>query len=113
MEVVIRDYLYKNCDFLNKVLFLNENRRAAAQIQWQNNNDIYANLVIIKSLKFREDSAFIIDKVYKNIQRIKYDIFLDKIKQDKDIKSLSYFTYAIYIEKNCQYYKFNDIWKSL
>ena len=58
MEVVIRDYLYKNCDFLNKVLFLNENRRAAAQIQWQNNNDIYANLVIIKSLKFREDSAF-------------------------------------------------------
>lgn len=113
MEVIIRDYLYKNYDFLNKVLDLNDITRISADIQWQNNNDIYVDLVAVKNPKFREDKTFIIDKVHKNIQRIKYDIFLDKCKKDIDIKNLSYFTYAIYKEKSCPNYEFNNIWKSL
>lgn len=113
MEVIIRDYLYKNYDFLNKVLVLEDFIRTPAIDLWRNNNDIYANLVITKNPKFREDGTFIIDNVYKNIQRIEFDKFFEKLQQEKDIKYSTNFTYAIYREKSCSNYKFNDIWNSL
>lgn len=113
MEVVIRDYLYKNYDFLNKVLVLEDFIRTLAITEWKNNDDIYANLVITKNIKYLEGFNFIIDNIYKNIQRIKYGKFFEKCTQEKDIKFLANFTYAIYREKSCPNYKFNDIWNSL
>lgn len=116
MEVVIRDYLYKNYDFLNKVLVLDDFIRTPAITEWKNNDDIYANLVVTKKVKYLEDHyTFIIDidNVYKNIQRIKFDKFFEKYTQEKDIKRLPNFTYAIYKEKSCPNYEFNNIWKSL
>lgn len=113
MEVVIRDYLYKNYDFLNKVLVLDDFIRTPDITGWQNNKDIYANLAVTKSPKYREDSTFIIDNIYKNIQRIKFDNFFERCTQERDIRLLAYFTYAIYKEKSCPNYEFNNIWKSL
>lgn len=113
MEVVIRDYIYKNYDFLNKVLALEDFIRTPAIIEWQNNDEIYANLVITKKVKYLEGCNFIIYNAYKNIQRIKFDKFFEKCTQEKDIKHLANFTYAIYREKNCPNYKFNNIWNSL
>lgn len=118
MEVVIRTYLYKNYDFLNKPLNLDHNLKSATN-EWRLNNNIYANLVDAKIELFNGDLNII--KIHKEIRRISFENF-DRLTKNlvagaaihiTDDAESTFYTYAIYKEKKCPKYKFNKIWKGL